>query len=178
MQERDNNGTKSSHYYHLRLKFKEILRERDSEKQILTSSSNFSESEYELSWCGFICIRTFNSCNIRLAFSQFNIDKLCSCSKSKSCYGLCPLHPPPTLTLLSFCLAVLFSSLWSDQSMWGQFLIVLNLRNLNLRLHIKTHLDNTLYLSSLWSDWSCAAELVIAGAPAGRVLCLHSPFLS
>ena len=32
---------------------------------------------------------------------------------------------------------------------------------------IKTHLDNTLYLSSLWSDLSCAADLVIAGAPAG-----------
>ena len=27
---------------------------------------------------------------------------------------------------------------------------------------IKTHLDNTLYLSSLWSDLSCDAELVIA----------------
>ena len=34
-------------------------------------------------------------------------------------------------------------------------------------MHIKTHLDNTLYLSSRWSDLSCAAELVIAGAPAG-----------
>ena len=32
-------------------------------------------------------------------------------------------------------------------------------------MHIKTHLDNTLYLSSLWSDLSCAAKLVIAGAP-------------
>ena len=29
-------------------------------------------------------------------------------------------------------------------------------------MRIKTHLDNTLYLSSLWSDLSCAAELVIA----------------
>ena len=28
-------------------------------------------------------------------------------------------------------------------------------------MRIKTHLDNTLYLSSLWSDLSCAAELVI-----------------
>ena len=28
--------------------------------------------------------------------------------------------------------------------------------------NIKTHLDNTLYLSSLWSDLSCDAELVIA----------------
>ena len=34
-------------------------------------------------------------------------------------------------------------------------------------MRIKTHFDNTLYLSSLWSDLSCAAELVIAGAPAG-----------
>ena len=34
-------------------------------------------------------------------------------------------------------------------------------------MRIKAHLDNTLYLSSLWSDLSCAAELVIAGAPAG-----------
>ena len=34
-------------------------------------------------------------------------------------------------------------------------------------MRIKTHVDNTLYLSSLWSDLSCAAELVIAGAPAG-----------
>ena len=32
---------------------------------------------------------------------------------------------------------------------------------------IKTHLDNALYLSSLWSDLSCAAELVIAGALSG-----------
>ena len=30
-------------------------------------------------------------------------------------------------------------------------------------MRIKTHLDN---LSSLWSDLGCAAELVIAGAPA------------
>ena len=37
-------------------------------------------------------------------------------------------------------------------------------------MHIKTHLDNTLYLSSVWSDLSCAAELVIAGAPAGFTL--------
>ena len=29
-------------------------------------------------------------------------------------------------------------------------------------MRIKTHLDNTFYLSSLWSDLSCAAELVIA----------------
>ena len=36
---------------------------------------------------------------------------------------------------------------------------------------IKTHLDNTLYLSSLSSDLSCAAELVIAGAPAGYNIC-------
>ena len=36
---------------------------------------------------------------------------------------------------------------------------------------IKTHLDNTLYLSSLWSDLSCTAELVIAGAPAGYNIC-------
>ena len=28
-------------------------------------------------------------------------------------------------------------------------------------IRIKTYLDNTLYLSSLWSDLSCAAELVI-----------------
>ena len=34
-------------------------------------------------------------------------------------------------------------------------------------MRIKIHLDNTLYLSSLWSDLSCAAELVIAEAPAG-----------
>ena len=36
-------------------------------------------------------------------------------------------------------------------------------------MRIKTHLDNTLYLSSLWSDLSCAAELVITGAPAGSL---------
>ena len=29
-------------------------------------------------------------------------------------------------------------------------------------MRIRTHLDNTLYLSSLWSDLSCVAELVIA----------------
>ena len=29
-------------------------------------------------------------------------------------------------------------------------------------MRIKTHLDNTLDLSSLWSDLSCAAEFVIA----------------
>ena len=34
-------------------------------------------------------------------------------------------------------------------------------------MRIKTHLDNTLYLSSLWSEMTCAAELVIVGAPAG-----------
>ena len=34
-------------------------------------------------------------------------------------------------------------------------------------MRIKTHLDNTAYFSSLWSDLSCAAEFVIAGAPAG-----------
>ena len=34
-------------------------------------------------------------------------------------------------------------------------------------LRIKTHLDNTVYIGSLCSDLSCAAELVIAGAPAG-----------
>ena len=34
-------------------------------------------------------------------------------------------------------------------------------------MRIKTHLDNTLYLSSLWYDLSCVAEPVIAGAPAG-----------
>ena len=34
-------------------------------------------------------------------------------------------------------------------------------------IRIKTHLDNTLYLSSLWSDLSCAADFVIAGDPAG-----------
>ena len=33
-------------------------------------------------------------------------------------------------------------------------------------VRIMTHLDNTLYLSSLWSDFSCASELVIAEAPA------------
>ena len=38
---------------------------------------------------------------------------------------------------------------------------------------IKTHLDNTLYLSSLWSDLSCAAELVIGGAPAGFYIDTH-----
>ena len=37
------------------------------------------------------------------------------------------------------------SSLSSDLSMWGHFLIVLNLSN---------HLDNALYLSSMWSDLS------------------------
>ena len=36
-------------------------------------------------------------------------------------------------------------------------------------MRIKTHLDNTLCLSSLWSDLSCAAELVIAGAPADYI---------
>ena len=39
-------------------------------------------------------------------------------------------------------------------------------------MRIKTHLDNTLYLSSLWSDLSCYAELVIAGAPACSCLYL------
>ena len=34
-------------------------------------------------------------------------------------------------------------------------------------MRIKTHLDNTLYLSSLWSDLSCVAELVIPGTPGG-----------
>ena len=38
-------------------------------------------------------------------------------------------------------------------------------------MSIKTHLDNALYLSSL-CDLSCAAELVIAGAPAGFILYL------
>ena len=45
-------------------------------------------------------------------------------------------------------------------------------------MRIKTHLDNTLYLSSLWLDLSCAAELVIAGAPAGSFLCVALPFPS
>ena len=31
-------------------------------------------------------------------------------------------------------------------------------------MRIKAHLDNTLYLSSLWADLSLAAELVIAEA--------------
>ena len=34
-------------------------------------------------------------------------------------------------------------------------------------MRIKTQLDNTIYLSSLWSDLSCAAEFVIEGAQAG-----------
>ena len=34
-------------------------------------------------------------------------------------------------------------------------------------MRIKTHLDNTRYLSSLWLVLSCAAELVIAGVPPG-----------
>ena len=42
-------------------------------------------------------------------------------------------------------------------------------------LRIKTHLDNTLYLSSLWSDLSCATELVISGAPAGFLFRLDQP---
>ena len=33
-------------------------------------------------------------------------------------------------------------------------------------MRIKTHLDNTLYFSYLWSDLSCAAELVISRTPA------------
>ena len=41
--------------------------------------------------------------------------------------------------------------------MWGHFLIVLNLRNINLRsaaMHIKTHLDNALYFSTLQKSLS------------------------
>ena len=37
-------------------------------------------------------------------------------------------------------------------------------------MYIKTHLDNALFLSSMWSDLSCAGELVIAGSPAGSPL--------
>ena len=39
---------------------------------------------------------------------------------------------------------------------------------------IQTYLDNTLYLISLWSDLSCAAELVIADSKL--VLCLLRPY--
>ena len=55
-------------------------------------------------------------------------------SNSKSCHGLCSLHPPTHPPLYEFYASI----------------------------RIKTHLDNTLYLSSLWSNLSCATELVIA----------------
>ena len=82
------------------------------------------------------------------------IDKLVKAPAPANLHAVldvCPLHPPTTNFTKLF-----LSSLWSDLSMWGHFLIVLNLRNQNLRsVCINTHLNNALYFSSLWSVRTC-----------------------
>ena len=42
-----------------------------------------------------------------------------------------------------------------------------------MRIKIKTHLGSTLYLSFLWSDLSCAAELVIADSKLVELVSRH-----
>ena len=70
----------------------------------------------------FVLLPPFNKFN-----HSISIDKVQPC--------LCnPLIQPPTHLATHLNLTLLFlSSLWSDLSMWGHFLIVLNLRNPNLR---------------------------------------------
>ena len=60
------------------------------------------------------------------------------------------LQSPHTTTHLNFTLLFL-SSLWSDLSMWGHFLIVLNLRNLNLR-SLHNFMCRLRHISSLQSE--------------------------
>ena len=69
----------------------------------------------------FVLLPPFNKFN-----HSISIDKVQPC--------LCnPLIQPPTHLATHLNLTLLFlSSLWSDLSMWGHFLIVLNLRNPNL----------------------------------------------
>ena len=60
--------------------------------------------------------------NCPIALFPFSIKSNCHINHS---------YQPPTTTHINFTLLFL-SSLWSDLSMWGHFLIVLNLRKLNL----------------------------------------------
>ena len=106
--------------------------------------------------------------NIR--FSQ-NIGRICEIidkllqallNLNKSSIGVCPVHPPPTTHPQQLYLAVsqlpvvrsehvrtLFDSTQSQESESE-----VCARKFYAATRIKTHLDNTLYLSSLWSDLS------------------------
>ena len=66
-------------------------------------------------------------------------------------------HHQPKLTKLFLSFSEHVRTLFDTQESESEFYAA---------MRIKTHLENTLYLSSLQTDLSCAAKLVIAESPA------------
>ena len=126
----------------------------------------------QATWCWTVCPATtsvicvwWQSVKIRYLYWQGR--RSSSSSWATTCLSVWP-HTTTHINLTYLFL----SSLWSDLSMWGHFLIVLNLGNPNLRsahknyaaTRIKTHFHNALYLSSLsdLSMWGRRLEIISA----------------